>query len=394
MQRNDITKLLGIQGVRVTNLETPEECGAYIFHIESTQKAIKCPCCNELTSKIHDKRIQKVRDIPIKNYPTYLSVLKRRFRCGCGRRFTEHINFIPKHHQISSRVSMKILEDLREMNPFKSVALKNNVSVATVKRIQDKIYHTAKPCLPNVLSIDEFKGNSDNIKYHCSLVDVENKKLLDILKDRKQNFLEDYFSKYSRKERATVKFFVCDMWKPYTGVAQKLFPDAKIIIDKYHYVRLVIWAIDGARKRIQKSMETKHKKMFFNCKRLLMKRESELTVEGLSKLETLFWYSQELLQAYTLKELFFKIMDMESPQEKEIALEKWIVLAKTSGVAEFERYSRTFETWKEEIVNSFYFPYTNGCTEGINNLIKVIKRISFGYRNFNSFRTRILHIKS
>ena len=85
---------------------------------------------------------------------------------------------------------------------------------------------------------------------------------------------------------------------------------------------------------------------------------------------------------------------MESPQEKEIALEKWIVLAKTSGVAEFERYSRTFETWKEEIVNSFYFPYTNGCTEGINNLIKVIKRISFGYRNFNSFRTRILHIKS
>lgn len=386
--------MIGIPGVKVVKVEIPEECGAYIIHLESSKRSMTCPKCHTKTSKIHDKRIQRVRDSLMGGHPTYLSVLKRRFRCGCGHKFTEKIKGIPKHRQMTSRVSMQILKDLKEKTSFQHVANKNNVSVATVKRVHDKISHTDKPKLPEVLSIDEFKGNSDNVKYHCTLVDPVSRKLLDVIKDRKQEYLEKYFSRYTKQERSEVKYFVCDMWKPYTGVAQKYFPNAKIIIDKYHYVRLVMWAIDGARKRIQKSLEFKYKKVFFNCKRLLMKRQSSLTNEAKQKLETIFWYSQEMQQAYILKEKFFEMLSIESPQEKELALDKWIYLARNSGVIEFERYAKTFVNWKEEIANSFYASYTNGCTEGINNLIKVVKRISFGYRSFKSFRTRILHIKS
>lgn len=57
----------------------------------------------------------------------------------------------------------------------------------------------------------------------------------------------------------------------------------------------------------------------------------------------------------------------------------WISFSSKSGVREFEYYAKTFVRWKFEIINSFYSRYTNGCTEEINNLIKVIKRVSFGY---------------
>ncbi len=392
MQTNHIMKILGLQSVKLGNVEI-DELGVYTLHIQSTKKSMKCPNCNARTTKIHDKRIQRVRDIGIYGHPTYLSVLKRRFRCGCGHKFTEKIPFIPKYHQITSRVSMQILRDLGEMISLKSVAKRNNVSVATVKRIQDKIYHTNKPPLPRVLSIDEFKGHTNGIKFHCDLVDGENRKLLDIIQDRKFESLKEYFSRYSNKERQAVEYFVCDMWRPYVEIAKMYFPNAKIIIDKFHYSRMVYWALDAARRRIQKSPEKKHKKLFFNCRHLLMKRGNKLNPEGKQKLETLFWYSEELLQAYMLKEWFVELMEISCPNKREETLDRWITLAKNCGVPEFERYAKSFVNWQEEIVNSFYYPYTNGCIEGMNNLIKTIKRVSFGYQNFKSFRTRILHIK-
>lgn len=392
MQTNLITKILGIQAVKVIDY-CEDVNGALILNIQSTRKSLKCPMCGKRTSKIHDKRIQKVKDISFCGKTTYLSVLKRRFRCSCGKRFTEQIQYIPKHHQITSRISMQIIKDLKQIASMQSIAKKNNVSVTTVKRIQNMIYHTNKPSLPKVLSIDEFKGNTNGVKYHCAIVNIEEKKLLDIIEDRRKSSLETYFSRYTKEERKKVEYFVCDMWQPYVEIAKKYFPNSKIIIDKYHYSRMVYWALDSVRKRIQKSLDKKYKKVFFNCRRILMKHGENLTKEQKEKLDIMFWYSPELLQAYTLKEMYVKLSSLDNPNEKSMALEQWIELAKNSKISEFERYAKSFINWKEEIVNSFTHNYTNGCIEGINNLIKVIKRISFGYRNFKSFRTRILHIK-
>ena len=52
----------------------------------------------------------------------------------------------------------------------------------------------------------------------------------------------------------------------------------------------------------------------------------------------------------------------------------------------------TIFAWQDEVLNSFKVPYTNGYTEGVNNKIKVLKRVAFGVRNFFRFRRRILHM--
>ncbi len=79
--------------------------------------------------------------------------------------------------------------------------------------------------------------------YQCILVDGKKKKVIDILPDRYQSHLISYFTKYSRQERKNVKFFVCDMWQQYAELAKTLFPNATIIIDKYHFIRQTTWAL-------------------------------------------------------------------------------------------------------------------------------------------------------
>ncbi|SHG76582.1 Transposase, partial [Thermosyntropha lipolytica DSM 11003] len=95
--------------------------------------------------------------------------------------------------------------------------------------------------------------------------------------------------------------------------------------------------------------------------------------------------------AYFLKEKFMDFVNAANSGEAEIKLNEWLELVKVCKIEQFSYLANTISNWKEEILNSFDVPYTNACTEGFNNKIKVIKRNAYGYRNFSRFRNRILH---
>jgi transposase len=142
---------------------------------------------------------------------------------------------------------------LRKLVSIKAVAEETNVPVSTVTRLLDTVNYSI-PSLPDCISIDEFKGNADTGKYQCILVDPRKHRILDILPDRTQSHLSSYFRELNRAQRYRVKFFVCDMWEPYVDLAKTYFPNATIVIDKYHFIRYVTWAIENVRKRLQKTM--------------------------------------------------------------------------------------------------------------------------------------------
>lgn len=122
--------------------------------------------------------------------------------------------------------------------------------------------------LPRYLGIDEFKGNTDGEKYQLILTDLENNKIFDILPSRKKEYIKEYFKGF--KNRNEVEYFVMDMTGNYKDIAW-LFPNAKVIVDKFHYVRQVYWALDNVRKRIQKQF-IKEKRIYFkHSKKLLYK---------------------------------------------------------------------------------------------------------------------------
>ena len=101
-------------------------------------------------------------------------------------------------------------------------------------------------------------------------------------------------------DRLKVKFFVCDMWQPYVDMAQIYFPNAKIIIDKYHFIRQVGWAIEAVRKRLQKSMPKKLRKYFKHSRRLILPRYHRLSNEKKRECDLMLLYNDDLRKAHYL----------------------------------------------------------------------------------------------
>ena len=390
MHNHCINKLLNIEYVIVKKVVHADTFVK--IHLETKPHEQICPACGSTTKRIHDYRMQSIKDLPLQTKHCFLILKKRRYLCNCGKRFYESYHFLPKYLHRTKRLTAFIADSFHETISISNIAVRANVSASTVNRILDTISFP-KPKLPRTLSIDEFKGNASTGKYQCILVDPIKHSVLDILPDRTQNHLIDYFKSIPRSERLRLEFFVCDMWQPYTELAKMYFPNAKIIIDKYHFIRQVGWAIEGVRKRIQKNMSVTLRKYYKRSRRLILTRYEKLKDDNKQACDLMLLYNDDLRKAHFLKERFYEICQNPKYSEQRIDFWSWSREAESSGIPEFVKCANTYRHWSKEILNAFKYSHiTNGPTEGFNNKIKVLKRTSYGIRNFKHFRTRILMI--
>lgn len=342
---------------------------------------------------VHDYREQILKDIPALGKNVYIHLRKRRYRCQCGKRFIEKNTFLAKYQRCTKRLTCCIIDKLREVISYTQVARETNVSVSKVINVFDMVSYSSYR-LPEALAIDEFKGNTDGEKYQCILTDPVNRQVVDILPKRFSSYLTEYFHRFPREEREKVKIFVSDMWKTYSDIASVWFKNACQIVDKYHWIRQVIWAFEGVRKDVQKNFSKSHRLYFKHSKRLLIKGFESLSEQQKQQVNIMLYASLTLSQAYFYKEQFLKILHCQDIQTAKNELSEWINQTLDCGILHFQKCAKTLLNWLSGILNSFSTPITNGFTEGCNNKIKVLKRNAYGYRNFKRFRNRILHIFS
>ena len=383
--------LLNLQDVIITKVEHYES--HTLIHTELAVKPHICPCCKQETSYIHDYRKRKIKDISAFGKHVTLIHNHRRYVCKkCGKRFAEDNSFAPKYYRVTLRLIDEIFKKTQSERSFTSIAKELNLSVSTVIRFFDMLGFNPPQNLPKVLAIDEFKGNTGKEKYQVIITNPADGTVLDILPDRKLSHLVSYFRQWDHQERSKVKFFVSDMWKPYAEISKIYFKQAMQLVDKYHYIRQIIWAFERVRKRIQKKYGKENRLLFKHSKRILTMRKSKLKPEQLEKVEYLLYFNDDLRSAYYLKEAFYEILDCGDAAKGKHLLSQWILIAQNSRLKDYQNCALTLQNWSKSILNSFDFPYTNGFTEGCNNKIKVLKRNAYGYRNFNRFRKRILHM--
>jgi len=290
---------------------------------------------------------------------------------------------------MTNRLAAYAISKLTNVRSFTSVVAKEvNVSFSTAIRIFDNVSYGVSE-LPKVIAIDEFKGNTNGEKYQCIITDPVNRRVLDIIPCRYKFHLIEYFKPF---DRTHTTHFVSDMWGTYADISRDLFKNSVFVVDKYHYMRQVIWAFDSVRKEEQQRFSASRRKYFKHSKSLLLERYEYLNESQKQEVNLLLYTSERLLKAYSLKEEFFKVRDCTSSAEAKVKLSNWILIAQDSGIKRFVDCGDTMVHWSVGILNSFDCSYTNGFTEGANNIIKVLKRNAYGYRNFNRFRNRILHI--
>lgn len=392
MHKKNIIKLLGIQENLVKKVQRNEN--SINIWIETKPKLHICPSCNHYTKHIHDYRIQKIQHINIGQTTSYLFLKKRRYVCPhCAKRFYEHYDFLQKYFRKSNLVFDNVCNDLKKLKNFKTIAQDNNISIPTViKYMHYNLFLSGKSnvVLPERIGIDEFKGNCNNSKYLFHIFDLDTHKTIDILQSRTYDFLEEYFSRFSLEEKCRVKVVSMDLYSPFKRVIKDKFYHASIVADTFHFTRIVLNSLDKLRLNLWRNTKGKEKLYFKYLKHSLMKDISNATQKDSDKLLYAFEFSPILKYAYKLKQEFLDIKKKSTFEEKEKAFRKWLDDAESSTIEEFKSPVKTLRQWHEYISNSFRLNISNGPVEGKNNLIKTLKRISFGFRNLFNFKARIL----
>lgn len=385
MLNKDYTaKLLDLVDVIITKVENfSEEVHVYL---ELPRIKHRCPACGALTDRVHDYRMQIIKDVPL-GRTTLLHLRKRRYRCDCGKRFFEKNTFLPRYYRSTSRLVAKIITAFHETVSASKIGTQFNVSGATAMRYF-KCVSFRPTKLPEVLSIDEFKGNSGGQKYNSIIVDAEKHKVIDILPNRFENDLIRYFSQFQYK--TDVKYFVCDMNPHFREVAKACFPKAVIVADRFHVIRQVYWAMERVRKNEQNKLSSRFRKYFKRSRRLLMRPMEKLSGEEADKLALMFEIAPRLADAYRLKNEFLEVIHSDSSKTGKPKLVDWLTAVEVMDSPEFDDCTKAYRNWFQEILNSMDVPWSNGFIEGCNNKTKVLKRVCFGMRNFSNFRKRIL----
>ena len=413
----DYYLLVGLNSkeVKIINVNQKEP-GLIEVVIENRKQKVRCPVCNKFTSSVHDK-LKPIKSIYLDSCGSSVDLIiyKKRYHCyNCNKIFTEKLNINTSNGSISNKVKIQIRRDLLNYNlSLKYIAEKNRVSITTIENeMLDIVSSIPKHVvnLPRVISFDEFKADTTEGKYAFILNDPIHKKVLDILPSRKKERLIQYFTYCNN--RHSVEFVISDMYEPYLLVTQTMFPKAKYVVDRFHYTTYIMDALDNIRIRLQKLYGNKSKeyKLLKNKKNvsLLRKYSSEINWWVFTKrykngrmvdilpvdiLEDILKISSDLMEGYCLKEEFLDIIHHYNQMNIEEQINKWISKCIEKDIPEFIEVTKTISRWKEYILNSFIDErYSNGYTEGINNKIKVIKRIAFGYKSFELFRGRILYI--
>jgi transposase len=227
------------------------------------------------------------------------------------------------------------------------------------------------------LGIDEISLRKGKGEYCCVLTDLERGRQLDILPNRKKETLIAHFRSLGPSFCEQIKHVSCDMWGPYSEVAKQCFPQAKVTIDRFHVVKALNDVLDTIRKVLRRvhPEQTAFKKL----KWILFKRSNTLSNEQQEALKQAFALSKELQDAYQLRNRFHNIFDQtESKQQAEGWLERWVQEVRWTQNPAWDTFLKTLANWKDPILNFIESGISNAVTEGCNNLVRYIRRISFG----------------
>jgi len=413
-----IRKTLGIKDTNISfekrlTEEKIKEQNHLVYYGKLTYKpkgCVKCGIVNQSTDDIV-KNGTKTSTIKLTNInfkPVLLKLKKQRFLCRhCRSTFIAETKLVNRNCYISNIIKSTISMELVETQAMSLIGKHLNISSHTVLRQLKGTEENLNPDysnLPEHLSLDEFKSVK-NVSGAMSLlfIDARTHKPIDVVENRQQTYLSDYFMRYFLEARLQVKTVTMDMYSPYIQVIKNCFPRAEIIIDRFHIVQLLNRALNQIRveemNKIRYTRPRDYRKLKQQWK-LILKNESDLNYED--------FFTHRLYEGMVSEYVMVEYLLSISPRLRKsydlVNRLKWALknrrfdrFEEVLNKAKEETYPQkirtalnTLEKYIEAIERAFIYNLSNGPIEGINNKIKNIKRLGYGYRNFKNLKQRIL----
>jgi len=351
-----------------------------------------CPHCGCETLRIKDSFERTVRHESFGSRITYLTFKAHKFKClSCGKYFNQRFQGLQKHKRSTESFRREVF--LKHNNGICQSVLSSMLKIgqATVERwykdfIKIKAYEiTNRPC-PLVMGIDEHFFTKKQ-GFATTICDLKNHKVYDVTLGRSELSLEPYFKKLTGKEQ--VKVVLMDMAETYRASITRHFPNAKIVTDRFHVIRLInhqflkLWQDIDPEGRKNRGLLS-----------LMRRHEEKLSEEQKARLKMYLNKTEGMLPIYEFKQKLVRLMLIKTRTKKmckrliPIFLD-YIAMLKSSVFQPMVTLGKTLDSWKEEVVRMWRFSKTNGITEGFHNKMEMISRRAFGFRNFENYRLRV-----
>ena len=407
---NDISILLNIKDKNITftqncvKEEKIDNVRTIIINGYLDSKITRCLNCSGVNIVKNGTKSSDISVPKMSQLNTILRLSKQRYQCkDCKSYITSSTSVVDKGCHISNNTKHAVINQAKEIKTNKQIANDLNISRDSVQRYIDSVYSTDKlykHFLPKAICFDEITYQKGRMAF--TMCNADTGKTIDLVYGRSLENLVSYFSYYSMECRKKVKYIVIDMYKPYFTLINKMFPKAKIIIDKFHIVQLMSKALNKTRINIMKSDKVNYRK-FKRYWRLLLTSRFDLKCSYWQKylcfknlmtevdiVNYLLDQNEELKASYNLyQNLLYAIQNNNY---------KVLVKALNTDYGlisnQMKTVLKTMREYLPYIRSTLKYHYSNGVMERNNNTCKLLKRIAFGFRNFVNFKAKVLIVTS
>jgi len=360
----------------------------------------RCSRCGEIVVEVHEVTPRRVRDLPLLERDTWLVVPRARLQCPrCGPT-VEAVPWLDRYQRMTKRLADKIA-GLAQVLPIKHVAAWFGVSWDTVKQIDQRalVARLGPVDLSQVrqIAIDEFALHR-GYHYATVVVEVRTRRVLWVHRGRDGDALAGFFALLGPAGCARLEAVVLDLWRPYLKAVRTHCPQAAIVYDLFHAVaRYATEVLDRVRidetNRLRRPQRYHYRHDAEVARRvikgtrwlLLANRAHVRRPADRVRLRELLAANQALFIAYVLKDDLKQLWRYRYPGAARRAWRDWHARAMASGLAPLMRFARWLNFAAEYIVNHARYPLHTGFLEGMNNKIKVLKRMAYGYRDERYF---------
>ncbi|MBU6376612.1 MAG: ISL3 family transposase [Bdellovibrionales bacterium] len=352
-----------------------------------------CPKCATKSYSVHDRRWVTIRDQPIRGSGIELRVLKRRFRCpGCRKVFTEPLNGVRKGFKTTERFRRGLRWAADNFADIDRAQRAYGCSAGLVykvfyEQLDIKWHERMNDPWGRVIGIDEHswkKCRKNGFTEFASLiVDYDRNRIAEVVNGKTVETMKNALSYIPGRER--VEQAVIDMCDPFRKFISEFFPNAIIVADKFHVLRLMSPLINKAR------MEITGDKRKNPVRRLLLKNRNKLKYYERNALDLWLVEHPKLKEIYWFKEALHRLYRTRGSRKAEEAFMRLTDSMALSQLKEIKKLRKTLMKWRKEILNYFITRLTNGKTEGYNRLAKLYQYRAFAFRNFFNYRLRLLN---
>lgn len=387
----------GWEGYRVANTTTSgadKQKRIEIQLVPKFQEKLLCPSCGKRCTGVHDTTIRVIRDLPILDARTYLMVQRRRLLCPVCGPVLETLPWLAKYSRVTARLAESVAK-LCCVLPIKQVAEFFALSWDQVKEIDKRSLQQRFGSVDlsdvEVIGMDEFALRKGH-RYATVIVEPHRKEVLFVARGRSRESIRPFFQQLGEEGCKRLKAVAMDMNGAFEEEVKAHSPQAAIVYDLFHvvakYSREVLDRVRNAEADRVKD-DKKARKVIRTSRWLLLRNSRNVKGDDMLRLQELLEANQNLLTVYLLKEDLKQLWRFKCTEEAELFWEQWYRRAMESKIPQLILFATRLQAYLQGILNHCLWQLHTGILEGINNKIKVIKRMAYGFRDHDYFFLKI-----